>query len=273
MARIHNISRQTLIYYDKIGLFKPVRTDSGGIRLYELRQIPLLREICFLKSIGVSLREIGDHLPARDPRSIAALLTRQRDRLDQETRALQHKQKDIRERIELYTSAAENISGSPMRMRRFPARRIAFFPLERPQDADALRLNMTKAWRALSQSGIPPAGGCGTILMRESVLAGDPLAGAGTYVNLPGSFDKTQNAAADLRTLPAGEYACRYKHAALCETGDDLELLAWIGQNSYRPAGNIVNACLLDAAIYRENSRTDFCELQIPVKKIGKNDE
>ena len=32
MAKLHNISRQTLIHYDKIGLFKPMHTDENGYR-------------------------------------------------------------------------------------------------------------------------------------------------------------------------------------------------------------------------------------------------
>lgn len=30
MAKLHGISRQTLIYYDKIGLFKPESVDSNN---------------------------------------------------------------------------------------------------------------------------------------------------------------------------------------------------------------------------------------------------
>lgn len=35
MAEMHNISRQTLIYYDKIGLFKPYKVDKNGYRYYK----------------------------------------------------------------------------------------------------------------------------------------------------------------------------------------------------------------------------------------------
>ena len=58
MAQIHNITRQTLIYYDKIGLFKPDIIESNGYRYYSTTQIPLLREICFLRSIGMSMDDI-----------------------------------------------------------------------------------------------------------------------------------------------------------------------------------------------------------------------
>ena len=34
MAKLHHISRQTLIYYDHIGLFRPQITDDKGYRYY-----------------------------------------------------------------------------------------------------------------------------------------------------------------------------------------------------------------------------------------------
>ena len=53
MAYIHGITRTTLIYYDKIGLFQPETVDENGYRYYSPTQIPMLREICFLRSIGM----------------------------------------------------------------------------------------------------------------------------------------------------------------------------------------------------------------------------
>ena len=53
MAYIHGITRTTLIYYDKIGLFQPETVDENGYRYYSPTQIPMLREICFLRSIGI----------------------------------------------------------------------------------------------------------------------------------------------------------------------------------------------------------------------------
>lgn len=47
MAKLHGLTRPTLLYYDSIGLFSPVFTASNGYRYYSRVQIPLLREICF----------------------------------------------------------------------------------------------------------------------------------------------------------------------------------------------------------------------------------
>ena len=61
MAKLHGITRQTLIHYDNIDLFKPAKVDTNGYRYYCKHQIPYLREICFLKSLGISLKDIQQH--------------------------------------------------------------------------------------------------------------------------------------------------------------------------------------------------------------------
>ena len=43
MAKIHNISRQTLIYYDQMDIFKPAYIDEKGYRFNREVQIPFLR--------------------------------------------------------------------------------------------------------------------------------------------------------------------------------------------------------------------------------------
>ncbi|WP_300669619.1 MerR family transcriptional regulator [Desulfoluna sp.] len=59
MARFHNISRQALIHYDKIGLFTPRETDPRtGYRHYSLAQNEELHMIISLKTLGMKLSEI-----------------------------------------------------------------------------------------------------------------------------------------------------------------------------------------------------------------------
>lgn len=48
-----NISKQTLIFYDKIGLFSPVYVDAGnGYRYYSIHQFNHLETILIMRKIG-----------------------------------------------------------------------------------------------------------------------------------------------------------------------------------------------------------------------------
>ncbi len=59
LAKYQNISKQTLLYYDKIGLFQPSYTDpQNGYRYYSAEQLDYLDTILIMKKIGFSLNEI-----------------------------------------------------------------------------------------------------------------------------------------------------------------------------------------------------------------------
>ena len=62
LAKRGNVSIRTLQYYDKIGLLKPSSISEGGRRLYNDNDITVLHQIITLKSLGLSLKEIGQRL-------------------------------------------------------------------------------------------------------------------------------------------------------------------------------------------------------------------
>lgn len=63
LAKLQNISKQTLLYYDKIGLFQPNYVDpENGYRYYSAEQLDYLDTILIMKKIGFSLNEIKNHM-------------------------------------------------------------------------------------------------------------------------------------------------------------------------------------------------------------------
>jgi len=58
-ARIAQVSKRLLRYYDEIGLFQPVKIDNeSGHRYYSASQLPELNRILALKDLGLSLNQI-----------------------------------------------------------------------------------------------------------------------------------------------------------------------------------------------------------------------
>ena len=63
VSKYQNISKQTLIFYDKIGLFCPAYVDpNNGYRYYSSKQLDYLDTILIMKKIGFSLREIQEYM-------------------------------------------------------------------------------------------------------------------------------------------------------------------------------------------------------------------
>lgn len=63
LSKYQNISKQTLIFYDKIGLFRPAYVNpDNGYRYYSSNQIDYLDTILIMKKIGFPLSEIREHM-------------------------------------------------------------------------------------------------------------------------------------------------------------------------------------------------------------------
>ena len=60
MAEIHKISRQTLIFYDKINLFRPALVEENGYRYYGEAEVDRLQDILYYRALGVELAKIKE---------------------------------------------------------------------------------------------------------------------------------------------------------------------------------------------------------------------
>lgn len=89
LSKYQNISKQTLIFYDKIGLFRPAYVDpDNGYRYYSANQIDYLDTILIMKKVGFSLAEIREHMQHYDTESSLALLKRQQAAIEEQIREL-----------------------------------------------------------------------------------------------------------------------------------------------------------------------------------------
>ncbi|PYZ96652.1 MerR family transcriptional regulator [Alteribacter lacisalsi] len=60
------VTVRTLRHYDQIGLLKPAGKTDGSHRLYGEKELKKLQEIQFMKSLGFSLKNIGEMLANED---------------------------------------------------------------------------------------------------------------------------------------------------------------------------------------------------------------
>lgn len=101
-AKMVDISRQTLIYYDKEGILKPVYKEDNGYRYYTYWQIDLVVTIQALKTIGLSLNEIKKYTQMRNSTSTYHLLNEQ-------LITLEHQQNQLNQTITMIKSKCKVI--------------------------------------------------------------------------------------------------------------------------------------------------------------------
>ena len=72
-ANISGNSRQTLLFYERKNVFKPILKNEKGFRFYSLEQLDVIVTIQGLQTIGLSLREIQDYIENRNAELIYEL--------------------------------------------------------------------------------------------------------------------------------------------------------------------------------------------------------
>jgi DNA-binding transcriptional MerR regulator len=99
LARACGLSRTTVLYYESIGLLKPVRRSAGNYRLYGDRDLERLRQICHYRGAGLKLGDIRSILD-RAHGDAAAVLQRRFVELGAEIERLRDHQMSIARLLE-----------------------------------------------------------------------------------------------------------------------------------------------------------------------------
>lgn len=266
MAQIHDISRQTLIYYDKIDLFKPeIIDEKNGYRYYSTLQIPLLREICFLRAIGMSLEDIRKNNEYNNSESTISLLESQNDKIDKQIKQLETQKKLIEKRVQIYRNATSYADADyKPTIETFPERRFLYHEWwEGNHTRYELHYALMKIWNESEAYGILPSRRWGALFFKDEVEKGMPLNHAGGCCQINYDIPDLPG----LHILPEGEYVCMPKFGMPYEISHINKLLSWVKENNYEIAGDIYEECLLDSIFYDDDNELDFCEIQIPIRK------
>ncbi len=94
LARMHGLSRSTLLHYDRIGLLRPLLRSRANYRVYSVADRRRLEKICRYRSAGLSLKAIKSILTAPRRKTVQALEGRL-EALNREIRALRNQQQVI----------------------------------------------------------------------------------------------------------------------------------------------------------------------------------
>ena len=84
LAKECGITVRTVQFYDQKGILIPSSLTEGGRRLYSEEDLKMMKIICFLRELGLSLDTIGQLLKEEDPGSVISVLLQQQEQLLQE---------------------------------------------------------------------------------------------------------------------------------------------------------------------------------------------
>ncbi len=92
LAREYNLSRTTILYYEKEGLFSPASRSDNGYRWYGDKEMRLLESIINYRSFGISINEIKTLLAKPKESQQKKIMRRQFNDLETEIKKLRQQQ-------------------------------------------------------------------------------------------------------------------------------------------------------------------------------------
>lgn len=211
VSRYQNISKQTLIFYDKIGLFRPAYVDpDNGYRYYSASQIDQLDTILIMKRIGFSLKEIREHMQHYNIDSSLAAFRRQVASIDRQIEELRLIRSRVLHRCaQMEASKAYCRADNPVLVEEVGVRHILCRDVPPPYTLKEISIATKQCFADSFQEKLPIFFQSGVIVPLAHILAGRYTEATVAFL----SIEETDRAP-NVRRLPAG--TC----ASLCHVGD-----------------------------------------------------
>ncbi|KAA9013235.1 MerR family transcriptional regulator [Niallia endozanthoxylica] len=106
-AKLCKVNKQTLFYYDQIGLLSPVFKNEKGYRYYSINQIELFYVIDLLKDLGMSLNDIQQYTQNKSPESFLTLMYQKKEEIVKKRQEMEMKEKLIETKIAIMEEASQ----------------------------------------------------------------------------------------------------------------------------------------------------------------------
>ncbi len=266
MAKLNHVSEQTLRLYDKIGLFSPSTRGENGYRYYDIKQSAVLDIIQYMKSLGISLKEIRHQLEQQDLTLIESALREKQRQTEEEIRLLKCQRRALERTIESFSRYRTSPPDGTVQMEYIGQRLmyvadtgVNFYDYDAEHYENALR-NLQDN---LVKDRLPQIYFCnaGTILSKENFLS-SYFYSTKLFVFVDREFVPEHLTT----TIPAGNYACIYCDDFYKEKSYISRLLEFIRSIGYEVCGDYLCESIADIPLAKSDSRRFYLRLQVPVR-------
>lgn len=263
MAKLNQVTIQTLRYYEKIGLLVPDLVDGEtGYRYYHINQCARLDMIQYMKCLGMSLESIKYNFDQRDIREFAVMLEEHEAWIHkkiEELTTMKAAAQQYQENIKRYVNAPENgvVQLEHMKERRIFSYDAGVNFYESGLDTWEYMIRGLK--NQVKIAHLPMVKFCNVgSLLRKSHLAERKYYSTEIFIFVDEPNETTE-------VLPGGIYLtvhCDdfYREQEFCN-----RLLDYAQEHGYEIIGDYICEVVTELPIF-EDERRLFIKLQIPVK-------
>lgn len=207
LSKHQNISRQTLIFYDKIGLFCPAYVDpDNGYRYYSASQLDALDTILIMKKIGFSLEEIKAHMQHYTADSSIVVLRKQLSVIARQIGELQMIKSRVEHRCQqLEQAQAIRRESGAVTLEEAPPQSILLQRVNAPYTLEDVSLATKECFVRSFREQLPIFFQSGAVVPYDRILRGQYTQASFAFLPIePGS------GADAVEQLPAGRCVCAY---------------------------------------------------------------
>ncbi|MCT4620307.1 MAG: MerR family transcriptional regulator [Marinisporobacter sp.] len=263
MSKLHNTPIKTLRYYDEIGLFKPIEVNkNSGYRYYSIEQFEQLNTINYLKFLGISLKEIKNHLEIRGIDYFLELLKKEKEITENKIKQLMIIKNRFENRIKEVERARNIKELEVVKIKKLPERKILSLK-EKINTESELEISLRKLENMAKITSTIMIGRVGLTIARENIRKNEFYKYNSIFILLEEDIDNKL-----VKILPEGEYACiHYRGCNHRQCAKYYKrILAYLEKNNYKMIGDAVERVIIDQ--YISKCKEDYLtEIQIPVKK------
>lgn len=132
-AKLHEVNKRTLHYYDDIGLFCPLTKEENGYRYYDISQSIDFEYIRMLKELNMSIKEIEMYRKQPTPDNFLKIADTKEQELDKEIRKLKNIKRILQAKKEQIVFC-ESLQEQEIRVEECKSERILTFPYDFSED-------------------------------------------------------------------------------------------------------------------------------------------
>jgi len=259
LAKLFGISGDTLRYYDKIGLLKSEKDPVNNYRYYSLESFFTLGRILFLKSLGISVKDIKAYMADQDTAHLLSLLSQENQDIDEAIIRLSNMKTKIENKINMLKEASVNLD--KVVIRTLPEKRGFIISMKDRGNGSALKSAFLEKRSFLSMSSFLIEGQVFTTLSKEDIM-GRNYDNFNYFIEiLSKKYDN------NMEIIEKGEYASITFKGAYHKFPYYYEkILSYIEGEGYEVSGPSIEKNIVDYGFTKKEEEY-VSEIQVPIKK------
>lgn len=262
ISEIYGIGKDSLMYYEKLGIIRPNRGENG-YRLYSIKDVWKLNLIKELRNFDISMKRIKEYLEDRSIETTKQILQEEMKLIDEKIQELTNNKDNIIRRLKSIDDITSDIELNKIQVNHIKLRKALKLnaDISNEGEAECIVKRLQKQYE--DKIYILGNGNIGVVYDEDKLnIIGDMKYKAAFC--LVDCDDVNYN-----MILDEGDYVNIVYKGTFDEDMEHIQnMMKYIEENKYKVVGNMMKICKInihETAIKEEH----ITEIQIPVRKIN----